>query len=60
MSTTPVLIPPDELSRMSLHMSVLMVIGLELIEQFIDLCLVYELTQQSVRLGILKQIMNFW
>ena len=36
---------PDELSRKSLHMSVLMVRGLELIEQFGDLCLVCEITQ---------------
>ena len=50
----------DELSRKSLHMSVLMVRELELIEQFRDLCLECELTHQSVMLGILKRIMNFW
>ena len=50
----------DELSRKSLHMSVLMVRGLELIEQFRGLCLVCELTQRSVRLGILKVNSEFW
>ena len=50
---------PDELSRKSLHMSVLMVRELELFEQFGDLCLVCELTQQSVRLGILEVNYDF-
>ena len=50
---------PDELSRKSLHMSILMVRELELIEQFRDLCLVCDLTQQSVRWGILKANNDF-
>ena len=51
---------PDELSQKSLHMSVLMVRELGLIEQFRDLCLVCELTQQSMRLSVLKVSNDFW
>lgn len=42
------------LSRKSLHMSTIMVRELEMIEQFIDMSLVYELTPQSMMLGMLK------
>ena len=49
-----------ELCRKSLHMSVLIVKEFEWIEQFRDLCLVCELAQQSMRLGILKVNSDFW
>lgn len=48
----------DELSRKLLHMSALMVKKMELIEQFIDLSLVYKLTMKSVKLGVLKVTNN--
>jgi hypothetical protein len=48
----------DALSRKSLHMSALMVIELELIEQFRDLSLVSELKPDGVRLGMLKLTSN--
>ena len=44
----------NALSRKTLHMSLLMVIELELIEQFRDMSLVIEVTPKSVILGILK------
>ena len=44
----------DALSQRTLHMSVMMVKGLELIEQFRDVSLVYEVTPKSVMLGTLK------
>ena len=44
----------DALSRKTLHMSAMMVKELELVEQFRDLSLVYELSPQSVKLGMLK------
>ncbi|XP_050889042.1 uncharacterized protein LOC127094226 [Lathyrus oleraceus] len=44
----------DALSWKSLHMSAMMVIELEMIEQFRDTSLVCELTPQSVMLGMLK------
>jgi len=44
----------DALSRKTLHMSAMMVKELELLEQFRDLSLVYEMTSQSVKLGMLK------
>ena len=44
----------DTLKRKTLHMSVMMVKELELIEQFLDLSLVYEVTPHSVMLGMLK------
>ncbi|MCI46867.1 polynucleotidyl transferase ribonuclease H fold, partial [Trifolium medium] len=44
----------DALSRKSLHMSSLMAKELDLIEEFRDLSLVYEVTPRSVRLGMLK------
>jgi len=44
----------DALSRKTLHMSAMMVKELELLEQFRDLSLVYELSPQSVKLGMLK------
>jgi hypothetical protein len=46
------------LSKKSLHMSALMVKELELIEQFIDLSLVSELTPSGVKLGMLKLTSN--
>ena len=49
-----------ELSRKSLHMSVLIVKEFEWIEQFRDLCLVCELMHQSVKLSILKVNSDFW
>jgi hypothetical protein len=44
----------DVLSRKSLHMSTLMARVMELIEQFRDPSLVYEVTPSSVKLGMLK------
>lgn len=44
----------DALSRKTLHMSAMMVMELELIEHFLDMSLVCELTPQSVKLGMLK------
>ncbi|WJX18871.1 hypothetical protein P8452_08626 [Trifolium repens] len=44
----------DALSRKTLHMSALMVKEFELLEQFRDMSLVYELAPQSVMLGMLK------
>jgi len=44
----------DALSRKTLHMSAMMVKEFELLEQFIDLSLVCELSPQSVKLGMLK------
>jgi len=46
------------LSRKSLHMSALMVKELELIEQFRDLSLVYELAPRTVKLRMLKLTSN--
>ena len=40
----------DALSRKSLHMSALMVREMDLLEQFRDLSLAYEVTPNSVRL----------
>jgi len=48
----------DSLSRKSLHMSSLMVKGLELIELFRDLSLVSELTSDVVKFGMLKLTSN--
>ena len=44
----------DALSRKSLHMSALMVREIDLLEQFRDLSLAYEVTPNSVRLGVLR------
>lgn len=44
----------DALIRKSLHMSVLMIRELDLIEQYRDLGMVYELTSGIVMLGMLK------
>jgi len=44
----------DALSRKTLHMSAMMVKEFELLEQFRDLSLVYELSAQNVKLGMLK------
>jgi hypothetical protein len=44
----------DTLSRKLLHMLTLIITELELIEGFRDLSLVYEVTPQSVKLGMLK------
>jgi len=44
----------DALSMKTLHMSAMMVKEFELLEQFIDLSLVCELSPQSVQLGMLK------
>jgi len=44
----------DVLSRKTLHMSAMMVKEFELLEQFIDLSLICELSPQSVHLGMLK------
>ena len=42
------------LSRISLHISALMVRELDLLEQFRDLSLACEVTPNSVRLGVLR------
>lgn len=47
------------LSLKTLHMSTLMERKLDLIEEFIDLSLVCEVTLLSVKLGILKLISGF-
>jgi len=44
----------DALNRKTLHMSSMMVKEFELLEQFRDLSLVYKLSPQSVKLGMLK------
>lgn len=44
----------DALSKKSLHMSMLMVIEVDLIEKFIELNLVCEVMPRSVELGMLK------
>lgn len=49
----------DALSRTSLHMSVMMVIELEMIEQFGDLSLVCEVNLNNVKLGMLKLTSGF-
>ena len=49
----------DALSRKTLHMSAMMIKELELLEQFRDLSLVCELSPQSVKLCMLKLIVNF-
>jgi len=49
----------DALSRKTLHMSAMMVKELELLEQFRDLSLVYEMSSQSVKLGMLKTESEF-
>lgn len=49
----------DALSQKSFHMTTLMVIKLDLIEQFRDLSLVCEVTVDSVRLGMLKLTSGF-
>lgn len=46
------------LSRKYFHMSALMVREMDLIEQFIDLKLVWEITPRSVKLGMLKLTNN--
>ena len=48
----------DALSRKSLHMSMLMVMELELIEKFRDMSLVCQDTPKSVKLGMLKLTSN--
>ncbi|XP_050876370.1 uncharacterized protein LOC127080084 [Lathyrus oleraceus] len=44
----------NALSRKSLHMSMMMVLELELIEQFRDMSLVFKVTPNNVKLGMLE------
>ena len=49
----------NALSRKSLHISTMMVRELEMIEHFRDLSLVYEVTSNSVKLGMWKLTIGF-
>lgn len=49
----------NDLSRKSLHISMMMVRELEMIEHFRDLSLVCEVTSNSVELGMLKLTIGF-